>query len=125
MEAVPVVKGSNRYEEEGEIVGVSSVQIYRSCPRQPCFNKKLVNVQNTTYNEDDEYNSAVCTVAMQQENDIKTVTLFTPQIKEVIKSNCNFKSSEDVEDRMLKMLPAKVDFTRSPRKDTNTVTSFQ
>ena len=119
-------KGSPTFDEEGEIIGLSSVNLYQSCSREQCFNKKLENNTcpkcNTTYSESNNNNSVVCSVAIQQKSEINNYTLFSPQVKQILQTEEKFTSAEQVEEAILNILPAKVGFTKSPKKNSNTVT---
>ena len=83
---------------------------YESCSRQACYQKKLI--QNkcpkclTIYKDGEASKSVVCTAAIQIDDDIETVTLFTPQVKELMKNN-DFtldQQTSTVEDNILNSL---------------------
>ncbi|KAH3734852.1 hypothetical protein DPMN_041302 [Dreissena polymorpha] len=125
-DAIPVTKGSSSYEEQGEVVGFSDISVYKSCSRQPCHEKKLVQNKcpKCLTNYDDESNklSMSCSIGLLQEENITTVTIFTPQIRQLIEDlHLEEKNNSILEERMLNILPIKVGFTRSPRKDSNTL----
>lgn len=65
----------------------------------------------------------MCSVAIQQHDEIETKILFTPQVIELLNNEqFSLHSKEEVEKKdILQVLPAKVGFTKSPRKYSNTL----
>ena len=119
-----------RYEEEGDVVAISSMNVYSSCTRQPCYNKKLSDNKcpkcNTQYDGKNDHKSVVCTVAVEQNEDIKEITLFSPQVKELLQQKeVKIETIDCLEESILQNLPIKVGFTKSPNKDSNTVSAFK
>ena len=130
-DTVPVVKGTYRHEEEGEVVAVSNINIYSSCKRSACYNKKLNNNVcpkcNTKYPDGEEEHAIICSIGIQQNNDLSMVTLFTPQVKTLMRQTdaIEQKDSSRIEKELLDALPVKIGFTRSPVKDTNTLAKLK
>ena len=63
-----------------------------------------------------------CSIGLLQEENITTVTIFTSQIRQLIEDlHLEENNNSILEERMLNILPIKVGFTRSPRKDSNTL----
>lgn len=100
--AIQAVRGSSRYEEEGEIVAISSVNLYSSCKRQACFQKKLIENKCPKclidYSGESSAVSVMCSVAIQQHDEIETKILFTPQVIELLNNEqFSLHSKEEVE----------------------------
>jgi len=88
--------------------------------------KKLDNYKcpkcNTEYTDNNNNKSVICTVAIQQQSEINNFTLFPTQLQQIRHTEEKFTSKEQVEEAILNIVPAKVGFTKSPPKNSNTVT---
>lgn len=133
-DTITEVKGfeSQTFQETGEIIGMASVNVYSSCQKPGCFNKKLVNDKcskcNTIYTQEECNSSAVCNVLVNKSDSDETVelTLFDTQIKELLRGTGKQidGNAEEFTAEILKIIPAKVTYTPSPKKD-KTLSSFR
>ena len=69
-ETIKEVKGfENKFQEEGEVIGFTSINVYEACTNYACYHKKLVNKECPTchrqYSSETEnisQRSAVCNI---------------------------------------------------------------
>ena len=100
---VPSVKGLEmRYTNEGELVAISNVHIYDSCSTARCYNKKL-NSEKTctscgTSYTDDIARAVVCNVGVMIGDSVKELTLFRPQVENLIQKPLTESTNEELEE---------------------------
>lgn len=81
-DSIKKVQGiASRHEEEEDVVAISHLNVYKCCPWQASYKRKI-NEGNkcskglTEYTETKDNLAVVCDVAVQQNNDIKTLTIY-------------------------------------------------
>ncbi|MEW8546656.1 MAG: hypothetical protein AB2693_24330 [Candidatus Thiodiazotropha sp.] len=120
----------NRFQEEGDIIAVSSVNVYFSCTNHACYNKKLASGVCPTckkrYSGEEKKNvSAVCGImVMKDDEEMEELTLFNTQIQEILGSPLEVTDDDEFTSSLTEKLPVKVTYTPSPKKD-KTVCSFK
>ena len=131
-DTIKEVKGfENKFQEEGEVIGFTSINVYEACTNSACYHKKLVNKECPTchrqYSSETEnvsQRSAVCNIMVDTGKETpEEITLFDTHIKELLQTQQIPESNEDFELKVNELPPSRVSFTPSPKKD-KTVCSF-
>lgn len=120
-----VIRPKQTGSKTASVIGLSSFKKYESCPNKTCFGKKLLN--NTcpnckkTYNEKESTMSVVCSVMLEDdEHNFDQVSLFTKQVTEICSLDLT-RSEQSLQEDFVKCLPCKINYTKSPKKDSTIV----
>lgn len=113
------------FSKTGEVVGITSCETYKSCSNKRCYKKKTVNniCPSCSKESQCDITSVVCSVVINQDDDFKELTLFTPQVEELIQKPISPETKE-IEESILSCIPIHIKFIESPKKD-NTISKLK
>ncbi|CAC5393356.1 unnamed protein product [Mytilus coruscus] len=110
---VVTVTHEDLFSETAEIIGIASLETYKSCNNKRCYKKKLVNkICPTCSQANDEQNnntSVVCSVLINKDEEFKELTLFTPQVEELLQEPIS-PEKKQIENNLLSCIPMKIKY---------------